>query len=113
MLEFLYLPKKTVAKKAKRKIKQPLSRLHCLAKKAEQPDLEGLTPETLLIVAVGNIYIFRAIIESLNPTREDIYDMQVAENKIRQTMMKMMELFEESEHVTHKPKRRCRNNKKG
>ena len=106
--------KKTVKKKAKKKrsIKQPLSRLNCLSKKAEIPDLTGLHHSELLIVAVGNLYIFRDIIEGLNPSKEDVYDMQVAENKIRQSMMQLIALFEESNHVSSKPKRRGRINKK-
>ena len=71
-----------------------------------------MPPDQLLIVAVGNIYIFRDIIEGLKPDKEDIYDMQVAENKIRQAMMQMIALFEESKHVSSKPKRRNRSNKK-
>lgn len=112
MLVFHFLQSEAHVAKKKRSIKQPLSRLHCLAKKAEQPDLSGLPPDQLLIIVVGNIYILRDVIEGLSPTKEDVYDMQVAENKIRQSVMQLVALFEESKHVSSKPKRRNRSNKK-
>lgn len=92
----------------------PLVRLYCLSKKADIPDLSHLSPHDLGTVVVGNLYVLRSVIESLNPTKEDVYDMQVAENKIRQAVMQISSYFEDStggKGGNRKAKRRIRKDK--
>ena len=103
--------KATKKKVTKKKGKSALSRIHCLSTKSEVPDLSKLKPHELSTVIVGNLYILRLIIEDLGPEKEDVYDMQVAENKIRQATMQLASYFDDDtggKGGRHKPKRRKR-----
>jgi DNA polymerase III alpha subunit (gram-positive type) len=104
--------KKTTKKKtSKKKTKSALTRIHSLSTKAEIPDLSNLKPSDLNTVIVGNLYVLRLIIEDLGPSKEDVYDMQVAENRIRQASMQLASYFDDDtggKGGRHKPKRRTR-----
>jgi hypothetical protein len=71
--------------------KKYLTRLESIATRTDVPDMSKLKPHELSMVVVGSLYIIRDIIEGLDPNREDIHDMQVAENKIRQSVIQLME----------------------